>query len=151
MKKRFKILLASLIILTGTAATVTSCKENEGTKPEDKAIAFLNAYFATDFATAESYCTQDLSELLNKSIKDLDSLTDSVKSLIKKHTAYYKPQIDSVIVMKVGMDSNAVAYYTIVKSDPADSLATDGKEQVIRSRLSLKKWGEEWKVAALIQ
>lgn len=145
--KRSNILLASLIILTGVAATFTSCAENGGTKPEDKAIAFLNAYFATDYATAENYCTQDLSEFLSNSVKDLNSLTDSVKSMIKRHTAYYKPQINSVT--KVGKGDTAVVYYTIVKSDPADSLATNGEEQLIESRLSLVKLGEEWKVAAL--
>ena len=78
--------------------------------------------------------------------QDFENLTDSVKSIIKRQTAYFTPQIDSV--SKYGKDTLLVSY-TIVKNDPADSIATKGADQLIKSCLSIVKEDEDWKIAAL--
>ena len=75
--KRIKTFLPVILIATAMAATVTSC--NKGPKPEETAIGFLNAYLSTDYATAASFCTKELSEFFNESVQDFENLTDSVK------------------------------------------------------------------------
>ena len=142
--KRIKTFLPVILIATAMAATVTSC--NKGPKPEETAIGFLNAYLSTDYPTAASFCTKEPSEFFNESVQDFENLTDSVKSIIKRQTAYFTPQIDSV--SKYGKDTLLVSY-TIVKNDPADSIATKGADQLIKSCLSIVKEDEDWKIAAL--
>ena len=143
--KRIKTLLGAVLAVTVSAAFLTGC--NKGPKPEESATEFLNAYLSADYTTAAAMCTEKLSAFLNESVKEFEALPDSVKSIIKRHTSYLTPHVDSIAA--TGSRDTLVICYTIVKNDPADTLATGSAEQLINSRLSIVKEGEEWKVAAL--
>ena len=143
--RRIKTLFGTVLTITASAVFLAGCSNSP--KPEESATAFLNAYLSADYATAAAMCTGELSAFLNESVKEFEALPDSVKSIIKRHTSYMTPHVDSIA--RTGSQDTLVVCYTIVKNDPADTLATGTAEQLINSRLSIVKEGEEWKVAAL--
>lgn len=140
--KKIKIIIPFLISIP--LFLLAGCSNGE--KPQKNATEFLEAYFATDYTKAASYCTPELAEDFTQAVKELEELSPEVKELMKRHTRNYAPKILSVEEPK-GKDTVIVSY-SIIKRAEADSISTGG-ETIIEKQLSMVKYEQGWRVAAL--
>ncbi len=140
--KKIKIIITFLISIP--LFILAGCSSGE--KPQKSATDFLEAYFATDYAKAASFCTPELAEEFTQAVKELDELSPEVKELMKRHTGNYTPKILSVEEPK-GKDTVIISY-SIIKRAEADSISTGG-ETIIEKQLSMVKYEQGWRVAAL--
>ncbi len=127
------------------ALFISSCGPKRET-PQERAEAFLNAYFNTDFTTAATYCTNELSKDLESATSEIESLDSNLRSFIKESAAKYTTTINEVIHPE--KSDTVVVKYTVIEREVT---ATDTlNNNLINSSLKLIKNREkDWVVAKI--
>lgn len=131
--------MKKLLILSITLVLIlmTSCSGKERAITQST-IAFLDAYFKTDYALAGTFCTQSMATELKEMLKSVESLDPVVKQMLIAQSKEIKTEILSVEKFK-GSDSARVDYRVIM---PKGSTP-------LEKSLSLVRENKEWRIAGL--
>ncbi len=129
--------LKTWALLISAVFVIASCTNREK-EIASHTKAFLNAYFNIDYKTASGFCTKELGRELIGSLKSLDSLEPSVRTMLEKQSKEAKTEIISISTDK-RKDSATVLYKVILPSFPKG----------IENTLSLVKMDKKWWVVAL--
>ena len=113
-----------------------SCADNS-IKASDVSLDFLNAYFATDYSKAASYCDDSLSSKLLEACKNFEILDSTIKADIISSSKNIKFSINNS--NKINDSLMEVSYQTEITSNTAP----------VESKMVLKKSDNTWKIIKL--
>lgn len=127
-------------VLLLTVAIIFNGCSNKESKISVITEGFLDAYFSIDYLAASSFCTKELGEELIETLKGLDTLEPSVRSVLEKQSKEVKTEIISIDT-KSSSDTVTVLYKVILPNFP----------QGIENTLSVVKKDKRWCIAGLGQ